>query len=75
MLPFGVLYDMLLVLLDASTGTDTCTLRDVSESNLFRLSVQSKRNLLKRGYFSGCLAAALANILRKNPLVSPRAIC
>lgn len=73
-LPFRVLFDMLLVLLDVSTGTDTCILSDMSKSNLSRLSIRSKENLLKQEYFSGCLAAALANILRKNPLASLRAI-
>lgn len=70
-LPFRVLYNMLLVLLDTSTETDTDMLLNMSESNLSRLFVQSKENLLKRGYFSGCLAMALTNILRKNPLASP----
>ena len=31
------------------------------------VSIGNKENLLKRGYFSGCFAAALASILRKNP--------
>ena len=31
------------------------------------LSTGNKENLLKRGYFSGCFAAALVSILGKNP--------
>lgn len=69
----GVLHGMLLRLLDESVNDDTGTgmLLGMSESNLFKLSVRSREKLLKHRYFSGCLAAALANILRKNPLVSP----
>lgn len=70
-LPLEVLYDMLLRLLDesadAGTDTDVDTLVDMSKSNLLRLSMRRRENLLKHGYFSRCLAAALANILKKNP--------
>lgn len=78
-LSMEVLYDMLLRLFDksAGTGTDTNTgiLRELSESKLLRLSVRRRENLLKQGYFSGCLAAALANILTKIPHGSPEATC
>lgn len=76
-LPLEVLYDTLLRLLDesADAGTDTGTGTLLSESNLSKLFVHSKENLLKQGYFSECLATALANILRKNPCGSLRAIC
>lgn len=63
-LSLGVLYDILLRLLSAFMETDTGVLH---ESKLFKLSVRSRENLLKHGYFSGCLTAALANILEKNP--------
>lgn len=66
-----VLHDTLVVLLDESTGAGTGTLGELSESNLFKLSMQRRENLLKQEYFSECLAVALANILKKNPLGSP----
>lgn len=66
-LSLGVLYDILLRLLGASIGTDTGVLHELSELKLFRLSMRRREYLLKRRYFSGCLAAALANILRKIP--------
>lgn len=66
-----VLYDMLVVLLDESTSAGTSTLGELSESNLFKLSMQRRENLLKQGYLSRCLAAALANILKKkSPWIS-----
>ena len=45
------------------TGTESGT--GSSESRV--VSTGNKRNLLKRGYRSGCLAAALASIRIKNP--------
>lgn len=68
---------MLLRLLNESVDDDTGTgvLTELSKSKLSKLFVQSKENLLKWGYFSGYLAAALANILRKNPLRSPSVTC
>lgn len=78
-LSLEVLYNTLLRLLDksadAETDTSIGTLVESSKLNLSKLSVRSKEHLLKHGYFSGCLAAALANILRKNPLGSPSATC
>lgn len=74
-LPLEVLYNMLLRLLDELADMGTGTLMESSKSNLSKLFVWSKENPLKRGYFSGYLTAALANILRKNLLGSPLAIC
>lgn len=64
-----VLHGMLLRLLDESADDDISTgiLLEMSKSNLFKLSVRSREKLLKHGYFSECLATALANILKKNP--------
>lgn len=77
-LSLEVLYDMLLRLLDESVDTGTgidMLVEGLSKSKLFRLSVQRRENLLKCGYFSECLAAALANILRKNLHRFPWATC
>lgn len=68
--PLEVLYDTLLRLLNELADVNTGTLGDLSESNLSKLSMHRRENLLKQEYFSGCLTVALANILRKNPLES-----
>lgn len=69
-----VLYDILLRLLNESvdmvTGSDMLV-EELSKSKLSKLFVRSRENLLKLGYFSRCLAMALANILRKNPHAFP----
>ena len=38
-----------------------------TESKSLILSTDNRANLLKPGYFSGCLTAALASILTRNP--------